>query len=233
MSAAPVYASRHRGDARHLHVIGPQQPVTSGAEAMLIERTLELDVLGNAVTRLAEGEGAIVVLEAPAGLGKTALLDHAAQQATRAGCRVRRAAPGPLERHFAFGVVRALLEAPLRDASGERARAPARGRGGPGRRAAARRGRARRPTRRWRSPTACCGCAPRWPRRRPLALVVDDAQWADRASLEVLAYLARRIDDVPLLHRHRRPCRRSRRGGGPPQPASAGPARRRCCIPSR
>ena len=34
---------------------------------------------------------------------------------------------------------------------------------------------------------------------RPLALVVDDAQWADRPSLEVLAYLARRIDDLPLL----------------------------------
>ena len=35
--------------------------------------------------------------------------------------------------------------------------------------------------------------------RRPLTLVVDDAQWADRASLEVLAYLARRIEDLPLL----------------------------------
>ena len=35
--------------------------------------------------------------------------------------------------------------------------------------------------------------------RRPLALVVDDTQWADRSSLEVLSYLARRIDDLPLL----------------------------------
>ena len=35
--------------------------------------------------------------------------------------------------------------------------------------------------------------------RRPLALVIDDAQWADRSSLEVLSYLARRIDDLPLL----------------------------------
>ena len=35
--------------------------------------------------------------------------------------------------------------------------------------------------------------------QRPLVLVVDDAQWADRSSLEVLSYLARRIEDLPLL----------------------------------
>ena len=32
----------------------------------------------------------------------------------------------------------------------------------------------------------------------PLALVVDDAQWADEASLRWLAYLSARIDDLPL-----------------------------------
>ena len=137
-------------------------------------------------------------MEAAAGLGKTALLEHACGLAADAGCLVRRAAPGPLERHFPFGVVRALLEAPLRDAPRpERARlldgaaAPA-------------------------GELLLEGTAPRgdatmlvahsvlWlcaalAERRPLALVVDDAQWADRSSLEVLAYLARRVDDLPLL----------------------------------
>ena len=55
--------------------------------------------------------------------------------------------------------------------------------------------------------------------RRPLVLVVDDAQWADRSSLEVLAYLARRIDDLPLLIARRRPRRRPRRGVRPAEPA--------------
>ena len=35
--------------------------------------------------------------------------------------------------------------------------------------------------------------------RNPLLLVVDDAQWGDSASLRWLAYLARRLDGVPLL----------------------------------
>src|SRR3954468_6862900 len=111
-----------RPAAAHLHVIGPEHQVTPGP-APLIERDVELEVLGGAVTRLAAGDGGVVVLEAPAGLGKTALLDRATRLAEEAGCLVRRAAPGPLERHFPFGVVRTLLEPPLRDATGaERAR---------------------------------------------------------------------------------------------------------------
>ena len=34
---------------------------------------------------------------------------------------------------------------------------------------------------------------------RPLALIVDDAQWSDRGSLAVLSYLAGRADELPLL----------------------------------
>src|SRR5689334_9616430 len=69
------------------------------ATAPLIERAVELEVLSAAVRRLACGGSGVVLLEAPAGLGKTALLEHAATLATRAGCLVRRAVPGPLERH--------------------------------------------------------------------------------------------------------------------------------------
>ena len=139
-----------------------------------------------------------MVLEAPAGLGKTVLLEHAAVRVRDAGCRVRRAAPGPLERHFAFGVVRALLEAPLRGAS-----EPERTRLLDGAAAPA-------------GALLLDGTVPDgdvtmmiahsvlWlcsamADERPLALLVDDAHWADRPSLEVLAYLARRIGDLPLL----------------------------------
>ncbi len=198
MSTAPVYAPRRRGDARHLHVIGTRRAAASGPEALLIERTRELDVLGEAVTGLAEGEGSIVVLAAPAGLGKTALLEHAAQEATRVGGRVRRAAPGPLERHFGFGVVRALLEGALREASDERrarllegAAAPAGALLRDGAVPAADATMAIAHSVLW----LCSALAD----EAPLMLVVDDAHWADRPSLEVLAYVARRIDELPLL----------------------------------
>jgi hypothetical protein len=175
----------------HVHVV--QAPATP-AHGPLIERSAELEALAGAVRRLAAGGGAVVVLEAPAGLGKTALLDRAAALAGDADCLVRRAAPGPLERHFPFGVVRALLEAPLREgeaqpldgalaAAGElllSGTVPA----GDATMAVA------------HSVLWLCSALAE---RRPLALLVDDAQWADRASLEVLAYMARRIEDLPLL----------------------------------
>ncbi len=163
----------------------------------LIERAAELELLNGAVVRLRErGDGSVVVLEAHAGLGKTALLD--AVEAAAAGCQVRRAMPGPLERHFAFGVIRALLEHPVREAA-------------PAQRAHLLDGVAAHAGALLLEGTVPGGDAAMllahsvfWlcaalAEDRPLVLIVDDAQWADRPSLEVLAYVARRIGDAPLL----------------------------------
>ncbi len=154
----------------------------------LIERGVELDALRSAV----RGGGGVVVLEAAAGLGKTALLDEGAALAAATGWLVRRAAPSPLERALPFGVLRALLEAPTRAHPGVACGAAA---------AAGEllldgvSGRGDVLTMAHSVLWLCSGLAA----QRPLALVVDDAQWADAASLGVLAYLARRIEDLPLL----------------------------------
>ena len=175
-----VRAPRGRA-ASHLHVVASQAATTP--DTPLIERAVELEVLAGAVRRLAEGEGGVVVLDAPAGLGKTALLDPAAGWATDAGCLVRRAAPGPLERHFPFGVVRALLEAPLREASDQERERLLEG-------VAASAGTLLlEGTVSSGDSTMLVAHSVFWlcsalADRRPLVLVVDDAQWADRSSLE-------------------------------------------------
>jgi DNA-binding CsgD family transcriptional regulator len=126
---------------------------------MLIERSTELADLARSLASASGGAGAVVVIEAPAGHGKSALLDVVDDRAREAGLAVRRAAHGPADRTVASGTVRALIDAPL---------------DGPG------------------LFHACAGQA-------PLALLVDDAQWADGDSLAALAHLARRARDLPLL----------------------------------
>src|ERR1700742_340921 len=158
----------------------------------LIERAAEIDALRAAVAEAAAGRGALVVIEAAAGLGKTTLLDRAAAFAADAGATGGAAAPGPGEREFPFGVVRSLLEAPVREA------APADGPAG----IAARLllgGGAPGP-----DETSMIAHSAFWllgalAARKPLVLLVDDAQWADRASLEALSYAGRRIGELPVV----------------------------------
>jgi DNA-binding CsgD family transcriptional regulator len=173
-----------------------QEP--SHTEAALVERAAELHVLEHAVAGLDRGTGGVVVLEATAGLGKTALLDHAAGVARDAGYLVRHAAPGPHERRFAFGVVRTLLEPPLRNLPASERAAILTGATAP---AGALLLDAEIPEAADATAIAhgvmwaCAGLA----RRQPLVLIIDDAQWCDRCSLQVLSYLAGRTCDLPLL----------------------------------
>jgi DNA-binding CsgD family transcriptional regulator len=165
----------------------------------LIERDGELDALAVALARLEDRVGGAVTISGPAGLGKTALLERTIARATEAGYRVRGAAPGAQERHFAYGVIRTLLEAPLHDAN-----ASERGRLLDG--AAAQAGdlllRGTVP-----GPDATASiahsllwlCAALTDEDAPMLLVIDDGQWADRPSLGVISYLARRVSDVPVL----------------------------------
>ena len=78
--------------------------------APLLERERELAELGSALTGARQGRGQVVLIEASAGLGKTSLLRVACQTAAAAGFTCLRARASELERDFAFGCVRQLLE---------------------------------------------------------------------------------------------------------------------------
>src|SRR5207244_4296933 len=90
---------------------------------LLLERDRELERIGRCLRRAWQGRGGALVVEGPAGMGKTVLLAAARDGAEGEGFRVLRARGAELEREFAFGVVRQLVEPVVARASEqERAR---------------------------------------------------------------------------------------------------------------
>src|SRR4051794_41437677 len=88
----------------------------------LLERDEELARIAAAVRRARDGYGTLIVVEGPAGIGKTEVLRVARAAAEADGLRVLRSRGAELERDFPFGVVRQLFEPALAKAgAGERA----------------------------------------------------------------------------------------------------------------
>jgi len=90
--------------------------VAAAAEPLL-ERNDELARIESALADARTGRGRFVVIEGPAGIGKTALLAAARTAAAEGGMRVLRSRATEMESNFAFGVVRQLFEPPLVEAS--------------------------------------------------------------------------------------------------------------------
>src|SRR5215207_1286902 len=84
-------------------------------DAGLLERDGELGLIGGLVARVSAGEGGLLVIEGQAGVGKTELLRAAGELGEAEGLRVLRARGSELDRAFAFGVVRQLLEHEVAD----------------------------------------------------------------------------------------------------------------------
>ena len=165
--------------------------------APLVEREVELETVGRLLAAAGAGSGGAVVFEGPAGIGKSSLL-AAARTAAAAGVRVLLARGGELERELPFGIVRQLLE-------------PVVMAGDPGKRAALLAGAAAlaKPVLFAVDPDAGAESSfsvlhglywltVNLADERPLLMMVDDAHWADVASLRWLIYLARRLAGVPL-----------------------------------
>jgi DNA-binding NarL/FixJ family response regulator len=170
------------------------------AVAGLLEREPELERLERAIAAAIEGEGSVVALEGDAGIGKTVLLAHARRVACDAGMRVLDARGGELEREFAYGIVRQLFEAPLAaggQADRERWLSGAAGLSA-GVVSASTPDRGPTP-----DPSAILHglywLSANLSVEQPLLLAVDDAHWADDASIAFVSYLARRVDELAIL----------------------------------
>jgi energy-coupling factor transporter ATP-binding protein EcfA2 len=88
--------------------------VPRGGLEGLFDREAELGAIEAAVARVVVGEGQVLVVRGPAGIGKSTLLHVAGRLAEDHAVTVLRARAAPFERGFPFGVVRQLFEPTLR-----------------------------------------------------------------------------------------------------------------------
>lgn len=165
----------------------------NGAVDALIERESELAVLGEIVNAAVSGRGAAVLIEGEAGIGKTRLLVPARERAASAGARVLCATAEEGEARIPLAAARALLARAARDVEiDEPASVAARALdgalsepSGPGSRAD-------------EVVHALWWLIVELADVEPLALFLDDAQWADELTLRLLRTAARRAGGLPL-----------------------------------
>jgi DNA-binding CsgD family transcriptional regulator len=164
----------------------PKSAVSSsrGRAPRLIGRDAECSELDSLLKALRRGESRSLVIRGEAGVGKTALLEHLTERA--ADCRVISVTAVQWEMELAFAALHQMcaplldelevLPAPQRDALGitfglHEGPVPDRFLVG----------------------LAVLSLLAEVAQERPLVCVVDDEQWLDRASAQVLAFVARRL----------------------------------------
>jgi DNA-binding CsgD family transcriptional regulator/tetratricopeptide (TPR) repeat protein len=157
----------------------------------LIGREAELASLDAHLVAAAAGRGHTVLVSGEAGIGKSALLRAFGERARAAGARVLVGECSELEARRPFGpFVEVVRSAPPRagelrrllpDAGGLAERTGDDG------------------TARFRMYDALAAFVGELAAKAPLVLAIEDVQWADESTLELLPYLARRLRDRRVL----------------------------------
>ena len=151
----------------------------------LTGRHSERDILDRLIEALGAGESRALVLRGEPGVGKTALLEYLVEQGP--GFRVVRAAGVQSEMELAYAGLQQLLASMLDRLEGLPAPQSEALRTAFGLASG-------RPADRFFLGLAVLSLLSDVAEEQPLLCVVDDEQWLDRASADVLAFVARRLD---------------------------------------
>ncbi|WP_162908342.1 ATP-binding protein, partial [Allorhizocola rhizosphaerae] len=166
---------------------------TAGAYAELVGRQAEIALLSELARQARAGRGGVALIEGEPGIGKTALLDVLERECAGLGMRLARGAAEDFEQRLPFAAVGECLG--LRgsgEAGASRAAALLRGEESFGESTAA-------VNHEMAVTEAILELVDGWCAAGPVAIIVDDAQWADPASVVVLDQLARAAAEQPLL----------------------------------
>ncbi|MGH3154700.1 MAG: AAA family ATPase, partial [Streptosporangiaceae bacterium] len=160
-----------------------------GRAVRLRGRSSEVNVLAGLVAAVRAGQSRVLVLRGEPGVGKTALLDYVSGQAAQ--CRVARAVGVQSEMELVFAglhqlcapMLGGLASLPVRQAEALRTALGLSGGPAPDR---------------FLVGLAVLGLLAEAAAERPVVCLVDDVQWLDRASVQVLGFVARRLAAEPV-----------------------------------
>ena len=177
---------------------GPGRARTERKVASLLGRRAECEAIDQLLTEASAGRSGVLVVRGEAGIGKSALLQHARDTALTSGIRVESLVGVEAETQFAFAGLHQLC-APLLDRAEtlpepqQTALDVALGR------------RAGAAPDRFLVGLAVLNLLAE---EGPMLCLVDDAQWLDQASAQVLAFIARRVgaERLVLMFAVREPC---------------------------
>jgi DNA-binding NarL/FixJ family response regulator len=158
-------------------------------------RGVELEVLRAVVEEVATGRAHIVLLEGEAGIGKTRLIAEAMAFARGRGFRVFSGACDEVEQDSPLRALREALDVERRAPDPARAELSRLLESGPPKREAHEAGAADEG---WLIVEAVLGVLEEFASVAPIALVVEDLQWADPLTLRALHSIARHLTRLPL-----------------------------------
>jgi DNA-binding CsgD family transcriptional regulator len=174
----------------------------NGNPDALLERDAEIETISRQLDEACAGNGSLLVVEGPAGIGKTTLLKRAMELGRERGMTIVYGRGGVLEQQIEYGVVRQMLEKAYLSADDAEREALLAGPAAP---AASILGIGEPPADAGpgRDPSENILHGLYWlmanlAEAGPILAIFDDAHWGDGASLVASGYLSRRVEGHPI-----------------------------------
>jgi tetratricopeptide (TPR) repeat protein len=182
-------------------LLADMDPHTATTEPDLIEREAELGMLDQVLAGAIAGRGSVVSIEGPPGIGKSSLVRSAVELAQAREMYTISVRGTELERSYPYGIVRQTADTVTLDKSDEEREALFTG-------AAklalpildpASAEQLDNPELMYQRLHGLYWLIANLARQQPLLISVDDAQWADEASMAAERFLSLRIADLPMV----------------------------------